>query len=217
MSEARERWRSLPADTPRERWFAALRDAVAEHYLAEPDNPFRQSGRTSGAARWEETRRCVADAIHRSGDFLDVGCANGLLLESVIGWAREQGFALEPHGIDFVPELVALAQRRFPHHPASFSVANAFYWTPTRSYDFVRTNLEFVPGTDRVEFARRQFTAVAPGGRLILCHYRNAGEAPADVAGVLREAGLGVTGRTFAPNVEIAWSQRAPRAALTPR
>jgi len=192
----------------RDSFFEKLRCEVAAFYLTEPGNPYRGSGRSKGAARWEETRRCIADALHRDGDFLDVGCANGLLLESLLGWARERGVALRAHGVDFVPELVALAQQRVPQ--GTFTVANAFYWTPQRSYDFVRTNLEYVPREDWVEFARRQLTWVAPGGRLILCHYRNEhlGEKAADVAGVLREAGGPLTGRGSAPGVEIAWTQR---------
>ena len=31
-------------------------------------------------------------AIHRSGDFIDIGCANGLLLETLTAWARHEGF-----------------------------------------------------------------------------------------------------------------------------
>jgi 2-polyprenyl-3-methyl-5-hydroxy-6-metoxy-1,4-benzoquinol methylase len=56
----------------------------------------------------------LVKAIHRSGDFMDVGCANGLLLLTMILWAREEGFAIRPHGIDLVPELVEIARRRFP-------------------------------------------------------------------------------------------------------
>jgi SAM-dependent methyltransferase len=192
-------------DLPREAFFAASRAAITAHYLAEPDNPYRQSGRSSGAARWEETRRCIADAVHSSGDFMDVGCANGLLLESLLGWARERGFALRPHGIDFVPELVELARRRFPAHRDSFAVDNAFFWRPSRRYDFVRTNLEYVPRADRVELVRRNLDAVAPGGRLIVCHYRNAGEPPGDPRGVAAAAGFAVSGAAEAPGVELVW------------
>jgi hypothetical protein len=46
---------------------------VTEYYLADPSNPYQQSGRSSGAERWEETRRCLVKAIHRSGDFIDIG------------------------------------------------------------------------------------------------------------------------------------------------
>ena len=70
---------------PRELWFETLRAAIADYYLADPTNPYQQSGRSTGAERWELKRRCIADAIDRDGDFQDVGCANGLLLESLIG------------------------------------------------------------------------------------------------------------------------------------
>jgi hypothetical protein len=63
-SSALERWRCLPAETPREEYFEALRDAVTEYYLADPSNPYQQSGRSSGAERWEATRRCLVKAIH---------------------------------------------------------------------------------------------------------------------------------------------------------
>jgi SAM-dependent methyltransferase len=193
-------------DLPRDVYFAALREAIQRSYLSEPSNAYRQSGRSSGAARWEQTRRCIADAVHASGAFLDVGCANGLLLQSLLGWLGERGLAIAPHGIDFVPELIALARRRLPR--GEFAVANAYYWEPTQHYDFVRTNVEYVPRADRVELVRRQLRAVAPGGRLILCHYRNSGDEPVDVAALLRAAGLAVAGRTRAPNVEVAWAER---------
>jgi 2-polyprenyl-3-methyl-5-hydroxy-6-metoxy-1,4-benzoquinol methylase len=182
---------------------------LAAHYLAEPADPYRQSGRSSGAARWEETRRCIAEAVQKSGDFMDVGCANGLLLETLIGWALERGFTLRPHGIDLVPELVELARQRHPQHGASFSCANAFFWAPARTYDFVRTNLEYVPRADRVELLRRQYAALAPGGRLIVCHYRNAGDEPQRPHLVAREAGFDVSGTTEASGVEVAWIDAA--------
>ena len=76
----RDQWRRLPHDSPRGLYFGVLRAAVTEYYLADPLNPYQQSGRSSGAQRWEETRRCFVQALHRSGDFLDVGCAKGFLL-----------------------------------------------------------------------------------------------------------------------------------------
>jgi len=205
---ALERWRTLPRDAPREQYFRVLREAVAEFYLADPANPYQQSGRSSGAERWEETRRCLVQAIHRNGDFLDVGCANGLLLETLIGWAREEGFSIRPHGIDVVPELIELARQRFPRHAHCFEVANAFYWSPKRQYDFVRTNLEYVPEPDWIDFVQRQHAAVSPGGRLILCHYRNAAEPYVDVGCVSEQAGYQLMGRTEAPGLAIAWIQR---------
>jgi len=204
----RDQWRKLPSDTPRERYFDVLQAAVREYYLADLSNPYQQSGRSSGAERWEETRRCLVQAIHRSGDLLDVGCANGLLLESLIAWAGELGLTLRPHGLDFVPELVELARKRFPDHRDSFAAGNAFYWVPPRPYDFVRTNLEYVPVSDWTEFIRRQYAAVAANGRLIVCHYRNSDEPHVDPGSVVQQAGFAVAGRTEAPGVAAVWIHR---------
>jgi trans-aconitate methyltransferase len=209
---ARERWRQLPRDAPRDEYFRVLHEAVVEFYLADPLNPYQQSGRSSGPERWEETRKILMHAVHRSGDFMDVGCANGLLLETMMAWAREAGVVLRPHGVDFVPELVELARGRFPYHRESFEVANAFFWSPNRQYDFIRTNLEYVPEQDWIPFVHRQHAAVAPGGRLIVCHYRNVDEPEVDVGAILEQAGYSVRGRAQASGVSITWTE-TPEAA----
>jgi SAM-dependent methyltransferase len=204
---ANRRFLGLPPNAPRDEWFAALREAIAEYYLSEPDNPYRGSGRGQGAARWEETRRGIADAVDRDGDFMDVGCANGLLLESLVLWCAERGHRIVPHGIDFVPELVELARSRHPAHAANFEVANAFYWDPGRRYDLVRTNLEFVQPPDRPGFVRRLFErAVVPGGRLIACHYCAPDDPLVDCAGFLGGLGYAVVGRGAADKVSVAWT-----------
>jgi SAM-dependent methyltransferase len=136
---ALERWRALPRDSDRDEYFRILREAVAEFYLADPSNPYQQSGRSSGAERWKETRRCLVRAIHRDGDFLDVGCANGLLLETLIVWAEEEGFSIRAHGIDVVPELIELARQRFPQNVTASRL-------PTRSTG--------CPSGDTISFAR---------------------------------------------------------------
>jgi 2-polyprenyl-3-methyl-5-hydroxy-6-metoxy-1,4-benzoquinol methylase len=205
---ARDRWLALSPKADRDEYFALTQAAVAESYLADPSNPYRQSGRSSGAARWEETRRCLVRAIHRDGDFMDVGCANGLLLETLIAWSREAGFTLTPHGLDFVPELIELARRRFPEHGHNFIVANAFFWEPAWQYDYVRTNLEYVPTQDWVEFVQRQHRGVVPGGRLIVCHYRNEPEPYVALKPVVEAAGLSVENGIDAPGVAVVWSDR---------
>jgi len=204
-AEVRARLRELYSNAPRDVYFDAVRDEIARHYLADPSNPYQQSGRTSGAERWRETRYCIVEALHRDGDLLDVGCANGLLLESLIGWASERGISIRPHGLDFVPELIELARQRLARYGGgSFEVANAFYWVPSRQFDFVRTNLEYVQPGDWPEFIERQYTAVADGGRLIVCHYREPQDA-VDVTSLLLGLGYHVSGEAAAPGVSIAW------------
>jgi SAM-dependent methyltransferase len=209
LARARARFEALPADAPRDQYFQALRELIALYYLADPTNPYQQSGRSTGAERWDLKRRCIAAAIDRDGDFQDVGCANGLLLESLIGWALEKGHAIRPHGIDFVPELVALAQERHQTFADSFETANAFYWEPSRQYDYVRVSLEIVQPVDRLEFAERNYRlAVAPGGRLIACFYGTPTEAVTHPDKIIEELGLEVVGRSQAPDVEVAWCDK---------
>lgn len=206
-SEVRARLKELYRSAPRDVYFEAIRSEITHYYLGDPSNPYQQSGRSSGAERWLETRHCIVQAVHRDGDFLDVGCANGLLLESLIGWAAEHGFCLRPHGIDFVPELIDLACQRLSQHAGSFEVANAFYWMPARQFDFVRTNLEYVQPRDWPEFIARQYSAVAAGGRLIVCHYREPEDA-VDIEALLGGLGYEVRGKASAPGVSVAWCER---------
>ena len=192
----------------RDRFFAANQAELAEFYLADPSNPYQQSGRSSGGARWVETRRCIADAVDRDGTFLDVGCANGLLLESMRTWLQETGLAIQPYGIDFITELVALARDRVPG--GEFWVANAWSWRPPRRFTYVRTNLEYVLAEDRTEFVVRQLDWVEPGGRLILCHYRDRGTSQIDTAAFLHTMGYDLIGSAAAPGVSVAWMDPAP-------
>ena len=184
----------------RQTFFDRARDEIRAVYLADTDDPYRMSGRSTGRARWELKRRCIADAVDQPGDFMYVGCANGLLLESLRTWCD---FELTPHGIDFVPELIEYAKQRHPGFANNFVVANVWDWEPAREYDYVRTNLEYVPQADWAEYVRR---AADPARRLILCHYAAEGEPLFDPADVLTRCGLPVRGTSAAPGVSVAWT-----------
>jgi hypothetical protein len=208
------RWfEALPPDAPLDRYFDALRDAIRESYLSEPGNPYMESGRGSGAQRGEESRKCIAAAVHRDGSFMDVGCANGLLLESLQRWLAPLSVTIDPHGVDFVPELVGLARERLPHVPAgNFHVANVWDWLPPRRYDFVRTSLDYVPDRMWPDWVTRQWDRlVVPGGRMILCWYYSSSEAgrpQPSPGGVLEALGLTVAGATSALGTEVAWADK---------
>jgi SAM-dependent methyltransferase len=142
---------------------------VYEQRYLESDDPRRQSGFGGDEARWEAARRPIVRAIDRGGTFLDVGCANGYLLESLVRWSPH---ALEPYGLDFSRRLVDVARARIPQWADRFYVGDALEWEPLRLFDFVRTELVYAPEESWREFAERLLTrAVAPGGRLILCGY----------------------------------------------
>lgn len=189
----------------RETFFDRVKSELAAYYLEPGAGPYQQSGRSSGAERWEDTRRCMADPVDRSGSYLDVGCANGLLLESVQRWVGERGLTIEPFGLDFIPELVELARERVTD--GTFYVGNAWDWNPPRLFTFVRTNLEYVPESDRVAMVVRQLGWVEPGGRLIVAYYRNRGADPLDVPAFLTAHGFQLGG-VVAADPSTAWIGR---------
>jgi SAM-dependent methyltransferase len=160
-------------------WFANVRDVLETAYLA-GDTPWKQSGTSGPADRWVAKRKPIADCIDRSGSFLDIGCANGYLLECCVEWTAERGVQIDPYGVDISARLVALAQQRLPHLADRFFIANAFEWRPPLRFDFVRTELVYVPG----EYERQYVTHLLeqylkPGGRLLIANYGEDDPDPA--------------------------------------
>lgn len=164
-------------------------------YLA-TDDPRRQSGFARDARDWERFRRPVAEAIDRDGSFLDVGCANGLLMEGVVAWTRESGRRVEPYGLEISPRLADLARRRLPRWRDRIFVGDALSWEPPTRFDFVRTEIVYAPPSRRREYVERLLDRfVAPGGRLIVCSYgssRPEGARAEELVGELDAWGFAV-------------------------
>ncbi len=128
-------------------WHAEMARLIVPAYLA-AETPWAGSGRSGTAEEWDYARSHVAHAIDRDGSFLDVGCANGYLLQSLPRWTVH---SIDPYGLDIAPELVELARRRLPDWADRFFVGNALDWTPPHRFTFVRTGLEYVPRHRRRE------------------------------------------------------------------
>jgi SAM-dependent methyltransferase len=148
LEAAKERgWREVAAiDAAYERgelddegWHAALAGLVVPAYLA-AETPEGGSGSSRDATGWERARSLVADAVEPGQTFLDVGCANGHLMESMRRWAQ-----VEPYGLEISPDLAALARRRLPQWAERIWVGNAIDWIPPHRFDVVRTGLDYVP------------------------------------------------------------------------
>jgi hypothetical protein len=179
-------------------WHARMAALIVPAYLRGA-NPRAQSGYGGDEADWRQARSLVAEAIPRSGTFLDVGCASGLLMESVSGWCAERGLAVEPFGVDIAAELAQLARTRLPRWADRIFAGNAATWRPPRRFDFVRAGVEYVPRPRRGAFLTHLLEhAVAPGGRLLVgpsSEERDATRTGPSLEDAVRAAGLRVGGR----------------------
>jgi len=199
-------WREVAAieeafergDIDQAQWHARMASLVVPAYLA-GDNPRAQAGYTGAEADWEQARSLVAEAVCRSGTFLDIGCANGLLMESVWTWCAMRGHDVHPYGLEIAPELATLARNRIPQWADRVFEGNAADWLPHFRFDFVRTGADYVPRAKRQELIRHLLSVVLqPGGRLIIGPYteeRNETRSEASLENMVTTWGFDVSGR----------------------
>ena len=90
----------------------------------------------------------------------------------------QRGLAVEPYGIDLVPELVDLARQRMPQWRDRLWTGNAVDWVHPDGlrFDVVRIGLAAVPERQRHALVAHHVEhTVAAGGRLVVTHYVAAG------------------------------------------
>ncbi len=156
-------------------WFQANQRLLESTYLA-GTQPWQQSGvglhTPHSAHDWEVLRRPIADCLTASGTFLDIGCANGYLLECVLRWTQERSLHIIPYGLDFSGKLLSLARKRLPQYADHFFAGNAWDWPPPRTFDAVNTTLDYVPDELQEAYVQRLLDHyVRPGGRLLIAEY----------------------------------------------
>jgi SAM-dependent methyltransferase len=226
LESARERgWRELSAidaayrrgELDAEGWHAAVLALVEPVYLA-ADTDELGSGHHGTPEEWRETRGLIMAAVDRAGSFLDVGCANGLLMASVQAWGGERGLAIEPYGVEISSRLAELARQRYPRWADRIWAANANGWRPPRTFDVVRTGLEYVPANRQPAYVAHLLGhVVAPGGRLVVGKSNERVGDPSH-ADLLRDWGFTVAGELRVPHEHrglvrtVVWLDR-----LTPR
>lgn len=180
-----------------ESYFEDIQAWLEEAYLA-ATTVFGGSGFGGDATRWRLARGIIVEAIHKDGTFLDIGCANGLLMESMVQWAAEEGYQLEPYGLDISERMVEIARRRLPQWAGRIFVGNVMFWEPPRKFDFVSTALEYVSEQQRRELVDRILADfVRPGGRLITTSYgltKDPSKSNWSVGDHLRSFGFAVGG-----------------------
>jgi SAM-dependent methyltransferase len=122
-------------------WFDAMSQLVTPAYLA-AETPWEGSGKSGTDEDWEYSRSHIAHAIDRDGSFLDIGCANGYLLECLPRWTNHH---IERFGLEISPQLVTAARERLPEIAQQMAVGNALTWQSGQRFDFIRTNFDYVP------------------------------------------------------------------------
>jgi hypothetical protein len=200
----RQEQKSLP-----EEFLSELRE-LEKSFLTEQD-PIRQSGFGGGEKRWRKERELILDAVDGDGEFLDVGCANGYLLQCLMEWGKERGILLTPYGIDQGAGLIELARKRHPHYADHFWVANAWDWEPSRKFRYVYSLYDCVPEPFLFRYVKKllQRYVKKPGTLIIGAYGSNSRNRPAfDVADFLEKGGFTIVGasdRRELPVSRIAW------------
>ncbi|MFF4814516.1 class I SAM-dependent methyltransferase [Kitasatospora sp. NPDC001309] len=177
-------------------WHAAVLGVIEPAYL-NGDNPRAQSGHSGDETRWREARSLLVNLLPpHGGTFLDIGCANGHLMESLTDWAAEVGIIIEPYGVEISTALADLARTRCPKWARRIWTANAMGWKPPHRFDAVRTGVDYVPADLRGAYVAHLLDhVVAPGGRLIIGVY-NEERDQATTADLLRSCGYTPAGTT---------------------
>lgn len=175
-----------------EGWHRAWEAIVAPAYLA-AETPWGQSGKTGSSEDWEWSRSHVADAIDADGSFLDVGCANGYLLECLPRWTV---FRVEPYGLEIVSELAELARSRLPRWAGRIFTGNALTWESPLVFDYARTGLDYVPARRRPELCERLLRTC----RRLVVGVVNEHVSERTTENALESWGYRVAGRSVRPN-----------------
>lgn len=114
----------------------------------------------------------LAECFDRPGTLLDTRCANAYLLECAVRWAADYGIEITPYGLDPSDELIAEARQRLPAYADHMFVGTAIDWVPPLTFDYVSTELSYIPDNLRRAFVTRLLdTYLSQEGKLIVAEY----------------------------------------------
>jgi hypothetical protein len=177
-------------------WNERTRQLLEESYLRARTGP-GDSGCGRDELGWERRRRPLVEAFDRGGAWLDVGCANGYLLETLPTWVARRGFRLDPFGLELIPSVADLARTRLPHLAERIYTGDVMAWEPPQRWSFVTVLTDAVPPGGLAGLVHRLLERFAEqGGRVIVSSYGSSkrGEPAEALPGRLVAAGFEVVG-----------------------
>ena len=156
----------------KDEWYE-LNDIYFTRLYLSKDNPRGQSGHGGDEYHYAFSHLPIMEAVYKNGTFLDVGCANGYLMEMVHKWGAAIGFDLQMFGLDISEGLIELAKKRLPQWQDRFFLGNSFFWKPEKKFDYIHIGgLGQVPEDDRGLFFKYLMeNYLVEGGRMILGPY----------------------------------------------
>lgn len=159
-------------DISKDMWFDLNKEYYSNLYLSK-DSPREQSGHRGNEFHYLYSHLLIIEAINKNGTFLDVGCANGYLLESVNRWVSGIGYNIDFYGLDISERIINFAKQRLPEWENHFFIGNALTWIPESKFDFVCIKeLGYVPENDKfIFFNHLMNNYLNTKGRLILGPY----------------------------------------------
>lgn len=157
-------------DITEAQWFENHNAYFTNAYL-KSDNPCAQSGHGGDETRYRYTQGMILEALYKNGSFIDIGCANGYLIEKLDQWIQNIDIQIEFRGLDISKELLKIAKQRLPQQwKNNLFPGNALYWQPPKRFDYVCVKeLNYVPRDKRQAFFIHLYNdLVSDNGRLIL-------------------------------------------------
>ena len=112
------------------------------------------------------------EGVHKDGTFLDVGCANGVLLRDLCMWAKEKSINLIPFGFDINRKLIEESRKKIPLHRTNFKVDKEDNYKINKKFTFIRMPLR--NGRGRQRLLKKYLGMLESGGRLVITCYDDA-------------------------------------------
>lgn len=176
-------------------WYQINMQATTKAYTSRKE-PHQQCGHSGTEETWMYSRiKPLLEILNKSGSFIDIGCANGYICESLYKWTKNSPIDIEYYGMDICDELINIAKERQPIFVDNYYTGNVVDWIPPVKFDYVRAyTLNTLPKYRRKELIDNLYVNYLKSkGRLILGSYTE----PADintVSELVQSLGYTITG-----------------------